>query len=63
MVSKAGVGMYATMIVALLHIVGIDADEGTVTEVIMAGVTLITFSVWVWGQLSREDLKFGLFRK
>jgi hypothetical protein len=62
MISKAGVGMYATMIVALLHIIGLDVDEGMITEAILAFATLISFGVWIYGQVARTDLKFGLFR-
>lgn len=61
--SLGGVGMYATMIVMVLHWVGIDADEGMVTETLLAFATLVTFAVWAYGQFRRRDLKFGLFRK
>jgi hypothetical protein len=62
MISKAGVGMYATMIVALLHLIGVDVDEGMITEAVLAFATLISFGIWVYGQFDRKDLKFGLFR-
>jgi len=62
-VSKAGVGMYVTLIMALLQILGVDIDEGTVTEVIMAGITVVSAIVWIYGQLSRSDLVLGLMRR
>jgi hypothetical protein len=62
-VSKAGVGMYATAIVSLLHMVGFDVDEGMVTEFLMALVTIVTLSVWAWGQFARKDLKYGIIRE
>jgi uncharacterized membrane protein YfcA len=62
-ISKAGVGMYATMVVALLHIIGVDVDEGVVTEVLLALATIATFSVWAYGQFARKDLKYGIIRE
>jgi amino acid permease len=62
-VSKAGVGMYVTLIMAVLQILGVDIDEGTVTEVIMAGITVVSAIVWIYGQLSRSDLVLGLMRR
>lgn len=61
--SLGGVGMYATILVGLFHLLGIDLDEGAVTEVILAILTLVSFYVWVYGQFRRKDLVYGLFRK
>lgn len=61
--SVGGVGMYAVIIVGLFQMIGIDADEGQITEALLAIATLISFATWVWGQLSRKDLDWGLFRK
>jgi hypothetical protein len=44
-ISKAGVGMYATIIVGVLHVIGFDFDEAMVTEVLLALATIISFSV------------------
>ena len=55
--------MYVTLIMALLQILGVDIDEGTVTEVIMAGITVVSAIVWIYGQLSRSDLVLGLMRR
>ena len=55
--------MYAVIIVGLFQMIGIDADEGQITEALLAIATLISFATWVWGQLSRKDLDWGLFRK
>jgi hypothetical protein len=62
-ISTAGVGMYATMLVALLHTMGVDADEGMVTEAIMGAIAIVTFATWIYGQLSRKDLSLGIFRR
>lgn len=62
-VSTAGIGMYASLIVTLCQLFGLDVDEGLITEVILAGITLVSFFVWAYGQITRKDLKFGLFRK
>ena len=62
-ISTAGVGMYASLVVGILSLIGIDADEGMVTETILAGVQLVAFIVWFWGQIQRKDLTWGLFRR
>lgn len=62
-VSKAGVGMYVTGIMLVFNFFGIDVDEGVVTEVVLSIITLVSFALWVWGQLDRKDLEGGLFRK
>lgn len=62
-VSRAGVGMYASILMLILQMIGVDADEGMVTEVVIAITTLISFAVWTYGQVDRKDLSFGLFRK
>jgi hypothetical protein len=62
-VSKAGVGMYVTGVMLVLHFIGIDVDEAMVTEVILSIGTIASFALWVWGQLERKDLRFGLFRE
>lgn len=61
--STAGIGMYATLLVALFQLFGLDVDEGLVTEVILAMITVVSFVTWVYGQFSRKDLSFGLLRK
>lgn len=55
--------MYATALVYLLHMFGLDFDEGAATELVLAVLTMVSFAVWVYGQLDRKDLKLGLFRK
>lgn len=62
-VSKAGVGMYVTAIVVLLNLIGIDVDEGLVTEAVMGVIAIVGLLAWVYGQFDRKDLKLGLFRK
>lgn len=62
-VSTGGVGMYATLIVAILTFLGVDVDEGMATEFVYAIWGVLSFVIWVYGQLNRKDLKYGLFRK
>jgi amino acid permease len=61
--SVGGIGMYAVLVVSLLQFIGIDADEGQITEALLALATLVSFATWVWGQLSRKDLDWGIFRR
>ena len=62
-VSKAGVGMYASVITVVLTLLGVDVDEGQVTEAVLGAATVVSFVVWLYGQFARTDLEFGLFRK
>lgn len=62
-VSKAGVGMYAVLIMSVLSLFGIQADLETVEGVVVSAISLASFVMWVWGQIDRDDLTFGLWRK
>lgn len=62
-VSTSGVGMWAFIIVSVLQLLGVETDTNTIEGVIVSGITIVSFAVWMWGQLSRKDLKFGLLRK
>ena len=55
--------MYASLVVVLLNLFGVDADEGQVTEVLLAVATLASFAMWAYGQVARKDLSLGLWRK
>lgn len=60
--SKAGIGMYAVIIVSFLNFLGLDLDEGTLTEAIYAILAGVGAVLWVVGQVMRRDLRFGIFR-
>jgi hypothetical protein len=62
-ISKAGLGMYITVIVGFLHAVGVDFDGGTLTEAVFAILEGIGAILWIVGQLFRKDLSWGIFRK
>lgn len=62
-VSTAGVGMYVFLIMTILHFFGLEPDVNTVEGAVMGGITLISFFVWVVGQITRRDLKAGIVRK
>lgn len=62
-ISKAGVGMYVTVIVLVLQWLGVSADVGATTEAVLGGIQLAGFLVWVYGQVTRKDVKFGLIKE
>ena len=65
--SKAGVGMYASAFAVALQTIfrafGIDFDEGVLTELFLAVFTVVSISFWIYGQIDRKDLSYGIFRK
>lgn len=61
--SLGGVGMYAFLLATALRLLGVDVEEGVVTEFVVSLLQVIAFVVWVWGQVRRSDLKVGLVRK
>ena len=61
--SMAGVGMYGFIIASLLRMLGVEVEQTEVDNFLLAGLTVVTFLMWVWGQLRRTDLTAGLFRK
>jgi uncharacterized protein (DUF697 family) len=61
--SVAGTGMFVVALMALFQLVGIDLTESFAEEVVQATVTVIGFVLWTYGQLRRQDLKYGLLRK
>ena len=62
-ISKAGIGMYIEIAASLLNYLGLDFDEGLLTEAVLAILTGIGAVIWVIGQLLRRDLSWGIFRK
>lgn len=62
--SKAGVGaLLVTVLVLILPMLGIEAKEDGIMEVVDAIGTVAGFVLLVWGQVDRKDLNMGLFRK
>lgn len=61
--SLAGVGMYSSILVVVLNLLNIQITQSDAEPFILAVATIITFGTWVYGQLRRTDLVFGLFRK
>lgn len=60
--SKGGWGMVLFILVTVLNSTGFDlfpipTDLGQLTL-----EQLIALAFWVWGQLDRTDLRYGLFR-
>ena len=62
-VSKAGTGMYITALSGILTIIGIDIDEGLLTEAFIAVLQGAGALLWVYGQIARKDMEWGMFRK
>lgn len=62
-ISKAGLGMYITVVASILRSLGLDLDEGTATEAVLAIVQGIGALLWLIGQVLRKDLSWGIFRK
>lgn len=61
-ISKAGLGMYITLISFILSSVfGLDQNEAT--EAITNLFIGIGSILWIVGQITRKDLDFGLLRK
>ena len=61
--SVAGVGMYSFMLVSLLNMLNIEITQSDAEPIVLAVLTVISFLTWVYGQVRRTDLDFGLFRK
>lgn len=62
-ISKTGAGLYITLIVTVLNLLGVEFDEGTVASAVNGIGALIGLILLVVGQFSRPDLKVGLVRK
>jgi hypothetical protein len=62
-ISKAGLGMYIVLAIAVLHALGFGLDAGTTTEAVLAILNGVGAILWIVGQFLREDLGWGIFRK
>lgn len=61
--SRAGIGMYTFIVTAFLRAFDIEVTDTQVEEVVLAVINIVAFIVWVWGQIERDDVEFGLIRK
>ena len=61
--SMAGSGLVVSVLVFGAKFLGLDLDEGTITEGVANILAAVGFVLLVWGQLRRKDLNWGLFRK
>jgi len=59
----AGVGMYVLAIDFVLKAVGLEAPEGSILAFVNGVIAITALFLWVFGQMKRKDLRFGLVRK
>ncbi len=63
-ISMTGVGaLVVTILVVVLPIFGVVADQGTITSGVESVVKALGFILLIAGQARRPDLKFGMIRK
>lgn len=61
--SKGGWGMAGFLVFGALALLGFDiATLPNDLELVTLGQAVSTL-MWVWGQLDRKDLSYGIFRK
>ena len=61
--SMTGTGMLVLLIEYGLHYFGIEISQGSIIEFVNGIIVILGFTLSMIGQLRREDLSFGLFRK
>ena len=61
--SMTGAGAIIVVLEQLFSVVGITFPEGTIGDVVHSIVVIVGFILLVWGQVRRQDLTLGLFRK
>lgn len=63
-ISKAGLGMYVTIIIYVINYFwGIKLDYETMLEGLFILLQAVGVILWMVGQFTRKDLKYGIFRK
>jgi len=62
-ISMTGTGLAVALIAWVLAGLGVEVGEESIAGFVQAVLTAAGFVLTVWGQLRREDLKFGLLRK
>ena len=58
-ISKNGAGL----VVLVLSLFGLEVGEGSVTEVLGAIGTIVSFALMVWNQAYRPDVEGFFFKK
>ena len=61
--SMTGTGQVALLVSLVLRMFGIEADDQSVLGFVTSVFTAVGFVLAIWGQVRRQDLKFGLLRK
>lgn len=61
--SLAGNGLIILLVGLTARLLGIDLDDKDVTEIATATTIVLGFCYMVAGQLMRDDLKWGYWRK
>jgi hypothetical protein len=62
-VSMTGSGMAILIIMTIAQFLGISFDQNQVAMIVKDVIDIAGFVFMVWGQLRRNDLVMGLFRK
>lgn len=62
-ISRTGLGLYAYLILSVVQLLGFEVSETQIEEVVLAGATVVSFALALWGQYKRDDLDGGLWRK
>lgn len=62
-ISFAGLGGLITLLELGLHIFGVTPPPGSLEAALNGLLVFVGFILFVWGQVRRPDLKFGLVRK
>lgn len=60
--SKAGVGMYGTILTGILSALGLDITPGDADTIILTIMNLVSLILWAYGQFDRKDVKYGVKR-
>jgi hypothetical protein len=58
-ISKNGLGLIL-LVVAML---GLDIPERAIEDAVAGVAAIVSLALMLWNQLSRQDIKWGLFRK
>ncbi len=61
--SRTGVGMLVFILTSLASLLGLDVDNGQITEASVGLLNFVSLILMLWGQFDRKDLKWGIWRK
>lgn len=63
-ISKAGLGMYVFVAISIIkELFGIELDYNLTLDGVFTLFQAVGFILWLVGQSTRKDLKYGIFRK